>query len=105
MGREGRGFTLEELKAAKINVKDAQRLFGVAVDHRRQNKTTQTFTANVQRLKEYKAKHILIPRHTGVAKAGDASAEEVNSATQLTGSLMKYEAPAATLETRAITKE
>merc|ERR1719318_1499661 len=51
--RQGRGFTLEELKAAGIPVKSAKTI-GISVDHRRKNRSTESLQSNVQRLKEYK---------------------------------------------------
>ena len=51
--RAGRGFTLEELKTAGINAKEAGNI-GIAVDHRRRNKNVETLQANVARLKAYK---------------------------------------------------
>ncbi|KAF5182248.1 Serine hydroxymethyltransferase [Thalictrum thalictroides] len=53
--RAGRGFSLEELKAAGIPKKLAPTI-GVAVDHRRKNRSLEGLQANVQRLKTYKAK-------------------------------------------------
>jgi len=79
--RAGRGFTLEELKAAGIARKVA-RTIGIAVDHRRQNRSVEGFETNVNRLKEYSAKLIVFPRKAGKPKSGDASAEEIASAKQ-----------------------
>ncbi len=42
--RAGRGFTLDELKAAKINRKEARGI-GIAVDHRRTNRSEEQFQA------------------------------------------------------------
>lgn len=60
--RVGRGFTLDELKAAKVGVAFA-RSIGISVDHRRKNKSVEVFQANVQRLKAYKERVVLYPRH------------------------------------------
>jgi large subunit ribosomal protein L13e len=79
--RSGRGFTLEELKAAGLPKKYA-RTIGIAVDHRRQNRSVEGFEANVTRLKEYKAKLIVFPRKAGKPKAGEASAEEIAAVQQ-----------------------
>jgi len=84
--RLGRGFTLEELKGAGINARQALSI-GIAVDHRRRNKSEQSYTENVQRLKKYKANLILFPRKPGKPKAGDASAEEIKNAEQQTGTI------------------
>ncbi|KAF8451266.1 ribosomal protein L13e [Terfezia claveryi] len=79
--RAGRGFTLEELKAAKIAPAFA-RTIGISVDHRRVNHSVPTFTANVERLQAYSSKLILFPRKSGKAKKGDSSAEDLAAATQ-----------------------
>ncbi len=60
--RAGRGFTLREVKAAGLTPSYA-RTIGIAVDHRRQNRSTEIFEANVQRLKEYQSKLIVFPRN------------------------------------------
>ena len=81
--RAGRGFTLDELKAAGIPKKYA-RTVGIAVDHRRQNRSVEGFELNVARLKEYQARLIVFPRKAGKPKKGDASAADVEAATQVT---------------------
>merc|ERR1712127_1148792 len=81
--RAGRGFTLEELKAAGIYKKFAPTI-GIAVDHRRRNTSVEGLQANVQRLKDYKCKLILFPKKDSKPKAGDATAAEIEMATQLT---------------------
>lgn len=85
--RLGRGFTLEELKAAGIHKKEA-RTIGIAVDYRRKNRSVESLQHNVQRLKEYKSKLILFPRKLSKPKKGDATAEEIKMATQLQGVVM-----------------
>ena len=82
----GRGFALEELKLAKITPAFAQTV-GIAVDHRRHNKSKDMQDANVKRLTDYKAKLVLMPLHAGKVKKGeinDATAEKVKSAAQNT---------------------
>ncbi|XP_035826026.1 60S ribosomal protein L13, partial [Aplysia californica] len=69
--RLGRGFTLDELKAAGINKKTA-RTIGISVDFRRRNLSMESLQQNVQRLKEYKSKLIVFPRKEGKPKKGDA---------------------------------
>merc|ERR1712062_909655 len=59
--RAGKGFTLDELKAAGIGAKYAKTI-GIAVDHRRKNRSTESLQSNVQRLKEYKSKLIVFPK-------------------------------------------
>ncbi|KAF8466376.1 60S ribosomal protein L13 [Kalaharituber pfeilii] len=79
--RAGRGFTLEELKAAGIPAAFA-RTIGIAVDHRRVNRSVPIMTANIERLQAYKSKLILFPRKVGKQKTGDSSAEDLAAATQ-----------------------
>merc|ERR1719512_657758 len=62
--RLGKGFTLDELKEAKIPVKLAPTI-GIAVDHRRRNKCAESLKANVDRLKLYKSKLLVFPRRHG----------------------------------------
>ncbi|XP_067652881.1 large ribosomal subunit protein eL13-like [Haliotis asinina] len=85
--RAGRGFTLEELKQAGINRRQA-RSIGISVDYRRRNKTVESLQQNVQRLKEYNSKLILFPRKESKPKKGDATAEQIKTATQLKGDVM-----------------
>jgi len=75
----GRGFTLEEIKAAKLGVAFA-RSVGICVDHRRKNKSNEAFQLNVKRLTDYKQQLVLFPRHAGKAKKGlvnDATEQEI----------------------------
>merc|ERR1712006_28827 len=85
--RAGRGFTLEELKAAGLSKKYAQTI-GIAVDHRRKNKSVESLQLNTQRLKEYKSKLILFPVNSKKPRKGDSSAEELSKAVQLAGEVM-----------------
>ena len=59
------------LQAAGISAKIAPTI-GIAVDHRRKNRSTESLQANVQRLKEYKSKLIVFPRKSGKPKQGDS---------------------------------
>ncbi|KAI8865751.1 ribosomal protein L13e [Ramicandelaber brevisporus] len=106
--RLGRGFTLEELKAAGIRKKEA-RSIGVTVDHRRRNRSEESLALNVQRLKEYKARLIVFPRKASKPKHGDATKDAIKAALEagpVTGTVLPlvkdtvYEEPA-----RAITAE
>ncbi|KAI7814339.1 60S ribosomal protein L13 [Triplophysa rosa] len=85
--RAGRGFTLEELKAAGLN-KNYARTIGIAVDPRRRNRSTESLQANVQRLKEYRSKLIIFPKKASAPKKGDSTEEELKMATQLIGPVM-----------------
>jgi large subunit ribosomal protein L13e len=100
--RAGRGFTLEELKEAGIRRKEALTL-GVAVDHRRRNKSLESLQLNVQRLKLYKSKLIVFPRKAKKPKKGDSTAAEVATAAQLTGPLLPITQETKRVKARAIT--
>lgn len=63
--RAGRGFTLAEIKAVGLSAKYA-RTIGISVDHRRQNKSEETFEANVARLREYQSKLVIFDKKTKV---------------------------------------
>ena len=85
--RLGRGFTIEELKAAGLNAKFA-RTIGIAVDLRRRNKSIESLQRNAQRLKEYKAKLILYPLNRKKPRKGDSTEEEIKLATTVKGKVM-----------------
>ncbi|KAI9313192.1 50S ribosomal protein L13e [Dichotomocladium elegans] len=99
--RVGRGFTLDELKEAGINRKVA-RTIGIAVDHRRRNKSQESLELNVQRLKAYKAKLIVFPRNSAKPKKGDSEAAEVATAVQLREPILPVKQVSAVPEARAI---
>ncbi|CAH1398221.1 unnamed protein product [Nezara viridula] len=81
--RLGRGFTLDEIRRAGLNAKFAKTI-GIAVDHRRRNKSVEPMLINVQRLKEYMAKLILFPfKRSKKLKKGEAAESERKLATQL----------------------
>ncbi|KAI4367965.1 hypothetical protein MLD38_016586 [Melastoma candidum] len=61
---------------------------GIAVDHRRKNRSLEGLQANVQRLKTYKAKLVVFPRRAPKSKAGDSAPEELANATQVQGVFM-----------------
>ncbi|KAF9455096.1 ribosomal protein L13e [Macrolepiota fuliginosa MF-IS2] len=81
--REGRGFTLAELKDAGIARKEALGV-GIVVDHRRRNLSEEGKKINVERLKAYKARLVVFPRKAGKAKKGDSSAEDLSASTTRT---------------------
>merc|ERR1719402_2158209 len=95
------GFTLEEIKAAGM-CKGYARTIGIAVDHRRTNKSMNSLQKNAQRLKEYKSKLILFPRKASKPKKADASAEEIKMAKQLKGKVMPYVKPKRAEKARPI---
>merc|ERR1712076_178109 len=102
--RFGKGFTLEELKEAGINRKVA-RTIGIAVDHRRKNKSEESLKLNVQRLKEYKSKLVVFPRKAGKAKAGDSEAAELAAVEQLSGVVLPIAKESKRIRARVITAE
>lgn len=57
--RMGRGFTLEELKAAGLDPSYA-RTVGIAVDHRRRNRCEESLNLNVARLEAYKQNLVIL---------------------------------------------
>ena len=67
--RAGKGFTLEELAQAKVAPAFA-RTIGIAVDHRRTNRSAESLQRNVARLRAYKEKLVLLPRKAGQPKKG-----------------------------------
>ena len=102
--RYGRGFTLEELKEAGISAKYAKTV-GIAVDHRRKNKSVESLQQNVPRLKAYMSKLIVFPRRPGKPKAGDSDAAACSSAEQVTGVLMPMLPEKKAEKARAITDQ
>ena len=74
--REGRGFTLAELKEAGIGKKEARGV-GIVYDHRRRNLSEEGKAINVERLKAYKARLIVFPRNAKKPKKGDSTVRNV----------------------------
>lgn len=80
------------MKAAKVTPKFA-RTVGIAVDHRRQDTSTEALQVNVQRLESYKSKLILFPRKEGKFKKGeiaDSTADKLKSAEAEKQNLSKH---------------
>ncbi|KAL1131099.1 hypothetical protein AAG570_012336 [Ranatra chinensis] len=103
--RMGRGFTLEEVKRAGLCPGFA-RSIGIAVDHRRRNKSVESLQLNVQRLKEYRAKLILFPtKHSKKVKKGEATEEERSMATQIPVPVMPIKQPVIKYKARVVTDE
>ncbi|KAH9982544.1 ribosomal protein L13e [Lactifluus volemus] len=78
--REGRGFTLGELKEAGISRKVALGL-GVVVDHRRRNLSVEGKAVNIERLKAYKERLVVFPRKARKPKQGDSSPGDLTAPT------------------------
>lgn len=98
--RAGRGFSLAELKEAGIPKKLAPTI-GVAVDHRRVNRSQESLQANVARLKAYKAALVVFPRKAGKPKAGDADAAALAAVGQAAGALFPIAPKAAPVVEKA----
>merc|ERR1719295_839979 len=102
--RLGKGFTLEELREAKIPPKLAPTI-GIAVDHRRRNKCAESLQANVARLKTYKSKLLVFPKKAGKkgVKKGDTPKSELQNVAQNTlKEIIPVERPALRIKARAI---
>jgi large subunit ribosomal protein L13e len=91
--RLGKGFTLEEIKAAGLNPKYA-RTVGISVDHRRTNKSNESLELNVGRLKTYLANLVILK------KGQDASA-----VSQLKGTIQPIDRSKPGLEMQEVTDE
>eukprot|EP00656_Telonema_subtile_P047146 TRINITY_DN539_c0_g1_i1.p2 TRINITY_DN539_c0_g1~~TRINITY_DN539_c0_g1_i1.p2 ORF type:complete len:215 (-),score=66.77 TRINITY_DN539_c0_g1_i1:147-791(-) len=103
--RIGRGFSLAEIKAAGLGKKEAQSL-GVAVDHRRRNKSVEGQEANVQRLREYRSKLVVFPKHAKKATKGWVDSAAPDTVTeQVTGVVMPDISASKKCKARAITAD
>merc|ERR1719190_28671 len=103
--RLGRGFTLEELREAKISPKLAPTI-GIAVDHRRRNRCNESLQANVERLKLYKSKLLIFPKRSGKkgVKKGDTPRAELQNVAQNTlKEIIPVARPTLRIKARAIT--
>lgn len=102
--RSGRGFTLDEIKAAGMNPKEAMTI-GIAVDYRRRNRSVESLQLNVQRLKEYRSKLILFPKKSSKPQKGDSTEEEIKMAQQVIGDVMPIAQSYKADKARKITDE
>jgi large subunit ribosomal protein L13e len=106
--RLGRGFTLQELKAAGVTARNAKTI-GISVDHRRTTTSQEQLDMNVQRLKAYTSKLVLFPRRENKPKKGflaDSTADKLKAAhTQPAGVTMPIQKKAAAVEFVKITAE
>ena len=59
--RAGRGFTAAELKAVGLT-RNVAKTMGIAVDHRRRNRSQESLELNKARLEAYKARLVLLPK-------------------------------------------
>eukprot|EP00920_Eleutheroschizon_duboscqi_P041882 GHVT01100541.1.p1 GENE.GHVT01100541.1~~GHVT01100541.1.p1 ORF type:complete len:224 (+),score=17.28 GHVT01100541.1:54-674(+) len=108
--REGRGFTLDELKGVGLS-RRAARTIGVAVDHRRRNRSAESLTLNTERLKTYLSKLVMFPRKSKAKKGhggipADTPRKDISNVTQLPIlQAMPIERPSMKIPARAITEE
>ena len=107
--RLGRGFTLAELKGANVLPQFA-RTIGIAVDERRVNKSVELMQLNINRLKAYLEKLVLLPRKSGKPrKAGPgqlADSADVSNLVQNTEKkVMAPQKARLTVQPQKITKE
>mmetsp|Transcript_39729 Transcript_39729/g.92221 ORF Transcript_39729/g.92221 Transcript_39729/m.92221 type:complete len:215 (+) Transcript_39729:69-713(+) len=102
--RLGRGFTLDELKEAKIPRKLAFTI-GIAVDHRRKNRCVESLQRNVERLKLYMSKLLVFPKKKGVKKGDTPRSELQNVAQNTLKEIIPVPKPEPMEEARAITDE
>lgn len=102
--RLGRGFTLAELKKANISRYQAKSI-GIAVDHRRNNKSEESLALNAARLEEYKKNLMILPRGSK-AKKGDTPRSALKDAKLATGKVvMPLVKGSLRVRARAITAE
>ena len=102
--RLGRGFTLDELREAKISPKQA-RTIGIAVDHRRRNKCAESLQTNATRLKLYKSKLLLFPKGQKVKKGDSSKAELANVAPNTLKAIIPVPKVQLRVKARAITAD
>ncbi|CAD6584278.1 MAG: 60S ribosomal protein L13 [Cyphobasidiales sp. Tagirdzhanova-0007] len=76
--REGRGFSLEELKAAGIQKKQALSI-GIAIDHRARTRSEERLSRNVERLQAYKARLVVFPKNSKKPKKADSTGDELKA--------------------------
>ena len=103
--RFGRGFSLEEIRAAGLTPAFA-RTVGIAVDHRRHG-SNQMEEANIQRLTTYKANLVLFPRVEGKAKKGEIadSTTRLDTPQNVEGGVLALPAVKVRVGLAALTKD
>lgn len=104
--RAGKGFTLEELKVAGINRKQAISI-GIALDFCRTNLSVESrgIQANVHRVKAYKARLVVFPRKSSKIMNGDSAVEETKNVVQHKGPILPIVRSSVKSTTAVITPE
>jgi len=84
--RLGRGFTIEEIRAAGLAPRFAATI-GICVDSRRRNQSEESLSTNTQRLKTYLSKLVLFPQQRAGKKSTPSKkqAPEASAADQKLG--------------------
>lgn len=67
-------------QAAGISKKYAPTI-GISVDHRRQNASEESLAVNVQRLKDYQSRLIVLPRRSNAPKKDEVKASDLPATT------------------------
>jgi len=103
--RQGKGFSLQEIKQALMSPAYA-RSIGIAVDPRRRNKSYESVQINVQRVNEYKARLIIFPRKENKKlRKGEATVEERKTAVQIPVPLMPIKASSTKVKAKSVSDE
>ena len=105
--RLGKGFTLDELRNAKISPKMAGTI-GISIDWRRRNKCQESLDENTARLKLYMSKLMIFPKGSGkkcVKKGDTARSELANVAQNTLKAIIPVPKPSLRVKSRAITQE
>ncbi|KAL8271349.1 hypothetical protein Esti_004683 [Eimeria stiedai] len=108
--RAGRGFTLEELKAVGVSPRVALSI-GIAVDHRRRNRSQESLTTNVNRLKLYLSKLVLFQRGSKAKKGlagvpADTPKSQLQATRQVSiAATLPIQKPRKKIRARVITEE
>lgn len=102
--RAGRGFSIAELKAAKISPAFAHTI-GISVDKRRRPRSEESLQLNVERLREYMKNLVLLPRCASKIREGETAPEEFKKVAQVKGEVMPIRQPEHPQEYMEITPE
>ena len=81
------------------------RTIGIAVDHRRKNRCTESLQENAARLKLYKTKLMILPRKSKAKKGDTTRAEAQNVAQNTLKEIIPVKKAVKKEKARAITKE